>query len=57
MTKKTVVIIVALTLIISLFTGCQDNLIERLEKVQALITISAKLPEGLKTDDFDPDIS
>jgi len=55
MTKKTVVIIVALTLLISLFSGCKDNLIERLEKVQAQVEISVKLPPGVAPAGYVPE--
>ena len=62
MTKKIVVVaIIALGIILSLFLGCKDALIETLEKVQAYVEISVKLPEEFKTVDpadpnyFDPD--
>ncbi|MCK9524170.1 MAG: polymer-forming cytoskeletal protein, partial [Proteobacteria bacterium] len=53
MTKKTVVLVAALTIILSLFTGCHDSLIERLEKVQAHVEISVKLPDTLAPAGFD----
>src|SRR5690554_7972429 len=52
MKKKIVLIMVTLGIILSLFVGCKDDLIETLEKVQAYVAISVKLPESLTPDSY-----
>lgn len=57
MRKKIVVlVVVVLGIILGLFFGCKDDMIEELEKVQAHVVISVRLPnEMVSAYDFDPD--
>ena len=52
MKKKIVIVVVVLGIILSLFVGCKDDLIETLEKVQAYVEISVKLPKSLTPDNY-----
>ncbi len=56
MRKKIVVlVVVVLGIILGLFFGCKDDMIEELEKVQAHVVISVRLPEEMVSAyDFDP---
>ncbi|MCK9524168.1 MAG: hypothetical protein M0R76_14160 [Proteobacteria bacterium] len=55
MSKKTLVTILLLSIVVSLFLGCKQDMIETMEKVQAQVEISVQLPQELVGAGYDPD--